>query len=138
MTPRRLIRWKSFWLGILVLGFLGWAWVRSVNVVDRFSWIEPFVGIGGELSQAEGWIGFAAGENLGPSREYTYSSSEFLHEEWPVRTFRLLVDEDEVLYAGISHWFLILLFLVPWSAFLAWRWRRQRILTRTHDAAPAL
>ena len=26
MTPRPFYRWKSFWFGILVLGFIGWAW----------------------------------------------------------------------------------------------------------------
>ena len=26
----------------------------------------------------------------------------------------------------IPYWFLILLFLLPWTAFLAWRWRRMR------------
>jgi hypothetical protein len=34
MAPRRLIRWKSFWLGILVLGFLAFGWVRSHYVID--------------------------------------------------------------------------------------------------------
>ena len=32
MTPRPLIKWKSFWLGILVLGFLGWAWWDSYRI----------------------------------------------------------------------------------------------------------
>jgi hypothetical protein len=27
--PRRVHRWKSFWFGILILGFLGWAWIMS-------------------------------------------------------------------------------------------------------------
>jgi len=40
MTPRPLHRWKSFWLGILVLGFLGWAWVRSIVYDDRIVWME--------------------------------------------------------------------------------------------------
>ncbi len=28
----------------------------------------------------------------------------------------------------LAHWFLVLLFLVPWSGWLAWRWRRMRKL----------
>jgi hypothetical protein len=36
MKPRPFYRWKSFWLGILVLGFLGWAWVDSLRYE---SWI---------------------------------------------------------------------------------------------------
>lgn len=27
--PRPVLRWKSFWFGILILGFLGWAWIMS-------------------------------------------------------------------------------------------------------------
>jgi len=26
----------------------------------------------------------------------------------------------------VPHWFLILIFLLPWTVFLAWRWRRMR------------
>jgi hypothetical protein len=25
---------------------------------------------------------------------------------------------------AIAHWFLILLFLIPWSGWLTWRWRQ--------------
>jgi flagellar biogenesis protein FliO len=27
---------------------------------------------------------------------------------------------------NIAHWFLILLFLIIWTGFLAWRWRRMK------------
>jgi hypothetical protein len=29
MTPRPIHRWKSFWLGLFVAGFLAWAWWDS-------------------------------------------------------------------------------------------------------------
>ena len=31
MTPRPFYRWKSFWLGLCVLVFLGWAWRDSLS-----------------------------------------------------------------------------------------------------------
>ncbi|MEK7951674.1 hypothetical protein [Luteolibacter soli] len=31
MTSRPWYRWKSFWLGVVVLGFFGWAWMRSMT-----------------------------------------------------------------------------------------------------------
>jgi hypothetical protein len=37
MTPRPLHKWKSFWLGILVLGFLGWAWMRGRDHCDTMT-----------------------------------------------------------------------------------------------------
>ena len=30
MIPRPIHRWNSFWLGLLALSFLGWAWTRPV------------------------------------------------------------------------------------------------------------
>jgi hypothetical protein len=34
MKPRPFYRWKSFWLGVLTLGFLCWAWVRAMSHCD--------------------------------------------------------------------------------------------------------
>jgi len=31
MNPRPLYHLKSFWFGMLVVGFLGWAWFRSID-----------------------------------------------------------------------------------------------------------
>jgi len=30
MTPRPIYRWKSFWLGVILLLFLAWSWERSM------------------------------------------------------------------------------------------------------------
>jgi hypothetical protein len=30
MHPRPIYRWTSFWLGVLILLLLGWAWARSM------------------------------------------------------------------------------------------------------------
>lgn len=37
-----------------------------------------------------------------------------------------LVVEGEHWRVRVAHWFLILLFLIPWIGFLAWRIRKQR------------
>jgi hypothetical protein len=37
----------------------------------------------------------------------------------------------------IPHWLLILLFFVPWTGFLAWRWRRMKCLAAGMAAEPA-
>jgi hypothetical protein len=34
----------------------------------------------------------------------------------------------------LAHWFLMLLFLVPWSGWLTWRWRRLSRLQRENEA----
>ena len=45
------------------------------------------------------------------------------------RTMREDAGEDRYGFWVVAHWFLILLFLVPWLAFLFWRVRKQRKLT---------
>ena len=63
-----------------------------------------------------------------------------LHEAFPgmgIRSAEVLDDEAEWFPSlverrgnrygrgiAVPHWFLILLFLVPWSGWLAWRWRK--------------
>jgi len=41
MPSRRLLRWKSFWFGILLMVFLGWAWRDSM---DRGTYLAPAPG----------------------------------------------------------------------------------------------
>ena len=38
MSRRPVYRWKSFWLGLCVLVFLGWAWLRSMEWMSGVSW----------------------------------------------------------------------------------------------------
>jgi hypothetical protein len=164
MTPRRLIRWKSLWLGILVLGFLGWAWRDSFYKVASVS-----VRAGG-VSSADGGLVFAYSPSTAYAWRTSYGPSPFLHPTWGMFQAPAFVrgqggmsiNRDEFYpalkaapnfsaycrlvminqpighwIAYLPHWFLMLLFLIPWALCLAWRWRRQRILTKAHDTSPA-
>ena len=131
MTPRPLYKWKSFWLGILVLVFSGWGWNRSNHHLDQF--------------------GFRAANSAWnvSSRESTVSLS-MMHPEgwgtsskdrrpwWPIEFVVIEGRGFTLRICHLAHWFLMLLFLLPWSVFLAWRWRRLRSLTKAHDASAAL
>jgi len=138
MTPRSIIRWKSFWFGILVLGFLGWAWVRSMKVREGVAFVNAESrlilshSVGHcELFVAPGWY-----EKTGPelfSGEPMPWNIVKWFQPWAAIE-RPTVEEGSLVQ--VAHWLLILLFLIPWSAFLAWRWRRQN-LTKAHDAPPA-
>jgi hypothetical protein len=130
MTPRPLIRWKSFWLGILALGFLGVAWVRSggyndavgFNVVDRY-W---------EVGQDSGMflIGAVRDEGASPSINFVSTKRPEVVRSFPKGIlWEHTNGGPEGVYAFVAHWFLILLFAIPWSAFLAWRWHRQKKLS---------
>jgi hypothetical protein len=129
MPPRRLIRWKSFWLGILVLGFLAFGWVRSIQHTDHILIQEPpdkvyEVGVrcgvffADEVSSMIP-VSFAVSSRSGP-----YLGE--LEEKWA------LLNDDALRWrklVAFPIWFPMLLFVVPWVGFLAWRWRRQRKLT---------
>jgi hypothetical protein len=129
MKQRPLIKWKSFWLGILVLGFLGWAWAFSMGRSSGVKWLQG--ARASSLAQLDGTAGVSS---------VAFSASHW-KGEW------IVWNETEVISdiprvppafhleeAGIhvAHWFLILLFLVPWVGFLAWRVRRQRKQTETN------
>ncbi|MEK7951545.1 hypothetical protein [Luteolibacter soli] len=70
MNARRIYRWKSFWLGVVVLVFLGWAWVRSMNHVDTMK-----LGIGSKY-----WTVYLSGGRMGIERTSLKSfSGRMLH-----------------------------------------------------------
>ncbi len=134
MILRPFHRWKSFWLGLLVLAFLGWAWVRSMHHTNQFSyktssisttwfgysnfgslalgsWMDPFDRVGLNID--------SVGTNALPPWGRVWFP-EAANLEWS--------GDDRTL--SIAHWFLILLFLIPWSAFLGWRYQRLRRIAR--------
>lgn len=139
MTPRPLHKWKSFWLGILVLGFLGWVWGRSNGKRDIISFE-----VGADRWNVISTLGKISAQRfeVGARRSGVHFWTEST-EGWTVEVpaaFEHFVTEHRrgsLTIWNVGYWPLMLLFLIPWSAFLAWRWRRQRILTKTNGAPPA-
>jgi len=135
---RPLYRWKSMWLGLLMLGFLGWGWKRSVHYYDVASCGEGSGGRGVSLGQRDSrviltWVpakspsGFAPGFHwfsvMMNERSYPIFPGIFSKDPNNMRL------PDSFRWFHLPHWFLMLLFLVLWAAFLAWRWRRVKQLT---------
>ncbi len=127
---RPLYRWKSFWFGVLVIVFLGWAWVRSYSLQE---------GLAGELRPTQS-VGVL--QNLGSVRLIVRPTiglrPGFFSDDvngttrifpaafyWEIYYFEGI---GSITVGEVAHWFLILLFLLPWSGWLAWRWRRMRRL----------
>jgi hypothetical protein len=130
MTPRPLIKWKSFWLGILVLVFLGLAWMQSMNRMDSLSF-----GLGvdrwevvctmGKVSAVR-WPQLVAGRGV-HSVSYLSEQGGGFNREFPPAFESVVFDESLNVRAWMSSiWCLILLFLVPWFGFLFWRVRKQK------------
>jgi hypothetical protein len=135
MSPRPIQRWKSVWLGLLVLIFLGWAWLRSMSYHEGIRWFNWDWGV--MIGQGPEGVGLYAGDrptflseglhlwNLpvhDPAAEWF--GRPFLYDSWPA----FQIHGNAVLASSLqlAHWFLILLFLVPWAGFLIWRIRRMR------------
>lgn len=145
MKPGPIHRWKSFWLGVFVLVFLGWSWVRSMDHPD----IVAF----GSTASKECWqVGSGAAAihyyytDLTNSEFYTGPDGWVFDSTAKRRQFnwypaaikaRHSTDLLTVTRVEVAHWFLMLLFFVPWASFIGWRWRRMNNLTKTHDAATA-
>ena len=126
MIPRPIHRWKSFWLGVLVLAFLGWAWVRSMRHLDGVLWIAAPFAV--SAAQTTGIVELAWDTSHPPG----FEDFMWIHE--PAMTmgeprFPKAVNwetYDRQIQLTVAHWFLILLFLLPWAAFLLWRGRRMK------------
>jgi hypothetical protein len=123
--PRPIHRWKSLWLGLFVLIFLGWGWMRSLERRDTIEWITTISGT--TVGQQEGtvWI-YHGGVPAFYSKGLHADSIELDYEPlW----FPPALDAAAFpghFHLTIAHWLLGLCLLVPWSAFLLWRIRRQR------------
>jgi hypothetical protein len=125
MTPRPLYRLKSFWFGVLVIAFLGWAWNWSRYRSDQLTWrLNPASAV--TLSQASGGVWLWWGDNWGPGDRIEYLNGDISKDSQLLNVAIFRKSRPGFWNYGVSHWFIILLFLVPWSGWLAWRWRRIR------------
>ena len=141
---RPLHRWKSFWFGLLVLAFLGWAWVWSIGYRVEVSWHRAPKGIiaagleDGQLSFR--WLP----DHPTVPPEFAIERMALPQgETWfPPATWMIAGELDglgevgQVTLIRIPHWFLLLGFLVPWAGFLVWRVRRVRRVKRQQLSEP--
>ena len=132
MTPRPLHRWKSFWLGVLVLAFLAWMGAKSRGCVDYVEVrSEPFKAY--RVTNAGCYIAFGSldggfAEPTGIKLTSNASSPPYAGT-WFLQPFKAAHNDNGLFVSSsffVAHWFLILAFLVTWTALLTWRWRRMR------------
>ena len=122
MTSRPLIRWKSLWFGILVLVFLGWGWVRSASLMERFSFCSPMGGVAAANELGRVSI-FGNPPEAGTPRVFYERETSYPDLLIPMTSIFWEWQEG---WLSVSYKFLILLFLDPWISLLAGRWQRQR------------
>jgi len=132
--PRPLIKWKSFWLGILVLGFFGWAWVWSMEEnLTLTPWDQSRLALSTGNGQLDVFV--MVPDTLLDSAGVLKWRTPLEAKHWFPKPIESRTVDRIGEGTSVAHWFLILLFLVPWSACLAWRVRKQRRLTQADASA---
>lgn len=161
MPPRPIHRWKTLWLGIILVTFLSWAWWQSTHTSAYFRCYRLTICHAGAGISLLYW---APGSRPAPPLKWNLYQINPSLKAWrhafleAPKAILSRDDPDQILeyydeasadgdlgarnsaaihfigvlrYAApgsraifIPHWLLILAFLVPWSAFLIWRWRR--------------
>jgi hypothetical protein len=119
MSPPPVYRWKSFWLGLLILGFVGWAWMQSMDHLQVLGVRGPSAWV--YLAQSNGNTCIAP--NAHPPVLGTWMAiNERIYPSDTQVWWNQLCVEGLVL----PYWLLMILPLVPWLGFLALRWQRLR------------
>ena len=75
-TSRPLYRWKTFWLGLLVLIFLGWAWHASKDRFTVYRGDSPIAWLA--IGQYQGEAGLFSGHPTG-TWKYIVSDEQSSH-----------------------------------------------------------
>ena len=131
MTARRLLRWKSFWLGIFIVGFLGWAWVRSMGHDDGVRIYGPDTDrVSARVCDGAFSIHQWEGEMDYPSRQVGWYSEEYVKGDPGERRRWALLSKDaesaEFWWIAFPMWVPVVSFMALWAAWLAWHGRRKK------------
>ena len=152
MAPPPFYRWKSFWLGLLVLAFLIWSWIASIGAAGAIEVGTPLINAGAVHTNGN-LILFYNGSSGDFGMGWTHSSAPadqtWLSSPVEVRYSKgkdVSISQTKTLpngashksilcgyspahgHVGIAHWLFIPIYLVSWIAFLLWRVRRMKRL----------
>ncbi|MEK7951619.1 hypothetical protein [Luteolibacter soli] len=137
MPPRPIHRWKSLWLGLIILLFLTWAWARSRTHADGVI-IQLYSLTWTGVESADGYamwntITYRPGSPYTgpPGRFHTIAVSRKQAGDWfkpPIKIENRDLQPPQPTFTshGIALWLITLLYLLTWLSFLAWRWQRIR------------
>jgi hypothetical protein len=132
MTPRRIIHWKSFWLGIVVMGFLVWGWLGTrTQTAMLYCIADDWIYAAGSGSSS---VHIAIHPHTGMPSEWGFDKMPSPEEDPPC--FAPAFENGWIGegpqgaegYIAVAYWVVVLAFVVLWVVFLGWRWRRVRRL----------
>jgi hypothetical protein len=157
MTPRPFYRWKSFWLGVLAVCSLTWAWRDSIRFESSGNG-HGFMACNasgaimfgydsqGSVSPGLIWARYEMGKKFNGltvaafvpplllrgggevSDAFWTGGEEILTVFHEIVKASFRVRPREDWLVFIPHWMVLLSFVVPWSTFLIWRrWKMSRL-----------
>jgi len=130
MLPRPIHKWKTLWLGLLILVFLTWAWARSISHIDYASArLTPYTWCGIVSSEACLSCGISHYTSTGSSTNFDYASLTDSAKPWfpqPIQITHFDSHSSTRTFYSIAHWLITLLFLLTWSSLLLWRWKKSK------------
>jgi hypothetical protein len=130
-APRPFHRWKIFWVGLLMLGFLGMSWFRSLNSREGFQG-----SIGDRVVQCdhshsevslhvrEGSPAFHPEFHL--VHERAWGDANWFPQPFSFSSFDSKGSGSYLLYYRVAHYLLILLLCFVWIPPMIWRFRRTK------------
>lgn len=131
----RIHRSFTFWLGLFGTVFIAWAWMRSMSEWSQLIWqYNTRDNILAAQSNGQVWVTWTVPSPPSSKPELQYSEGPY---EGEVAWFREAFDLSQIPdLISVAHWFLLLLFLIPWLGLIAWQWRRtKRIENATNRRA---
>jgi hypothetical protein len=146
LTRFRLFRSRAFWFGVPGLAFLLWAWADSVKTSTTcWGGKNPLV----HLTQEENYLQLqltrfpatAGSSSWTWGGERTPRATTNIWPRWIYRPQWRHFDDPGGWKGSIHtspatfdqwilpHWFMVLLYVLPWSGAVAWLWRKRSRLT---------
>ena len=136
MSPRPPYRWKSFWLGLFVLGFLSWGWRDGL-------WNDTRVGYAGPVTawmagRIDGSTVLVAGTSklVEPSpgwnfhRDTRRSTLSGWTHYWDASS------AADPRYLAIPDFLIVVPGFAVWLTWIGWRmWRSAHLETRRHEGS---
>ena len=124
MKPRPFYRWKSFWLGLCVLVFLGWAWRDSTGAGKGVYWRGG--GFAVYASTRDGVANLGKDRSQGRNNRFNFWNLPAGNKPDQVPLPGIIRGPYDGLRLQTPFWLLISCFAALWVGWLFWHWKREQ------------
>ena len=127
MTPRPFYRWKSFWLGVVALVFMGWTSWKSVGS-------DYYLTVGGgsrgyvQMVKLEAGTGFLFDPSAYSGISFEERRQDASQDRFPVEAYWEYLQRSVhgVRFVVVPDRLLFFCFLGLWGGGMIWQWSREQ------------